>query len=60
MTDKIKAKVLSYRDMYHGIFCGRAKVKILEGEDKGKKIELPVVERYKKHEVIELNKRTKD
>ena len=56
MSDKIKAKVLSYRDMYHGIFCGRAKVKILEGEDKGEKIELPMIKRYKRGEVIELHR----
>ena len=56
MSDKIKAKVLSYRDIYHGIFCGRAKVKILEGEDKGEKIELPMIKRYKRGEVIELHR----
>ena len=53
-NNTIKAKVLSYRDMYQSIYCGRAKVKILEGEDKDKEIEISAVKRYKEGREIEL------
>lgn len=55
MSETIKAKVLEYRDMYHSIFCGRAKVELLEGQDTGEIFEIPVVYRYGVGSVIELH-----
>lgn len=57
--EKIKAKVLDYRVMYHGIMCGVAKVKLLDGPEKGEVFELQVATHYKKNQIIELN-RTED
>ena len=54
MSNKIKAKVLNYEIMDHGIHCGRAKLKLLEGEDKGKTITIPVADHYKKGQTIEI------
>jgi hypothetical protein len=54
MSDKIKAKVLDYNIMDWGIYCGRAKLKLLEGEDKGKTITMPVADHYKKGQTIEI------
>jgi hypothetical protein len=56
---KIKAKVLKYDIMYHGIFGGIAKVKLLDGPEKGEVFELQVATHYKKNQIIELN-RTED
>jgi hypothetical protein len=49
---KIKAKVLDYKIFYHGFFYGKAKIELLEGEDKGKTITIQTVEHYKKNDVI--------
>ena len=54
MSNKIKAKVLKYTIMDHGFHCGRAKLKLLEGEDKGKTITIPVTKHYKEGQTIEL------
>jgi hypothetical protein len=53
---KVKAETLSYCHLLHGIFCGRAKFKILEGPDKDEVIEIPVVYETKVGQVVELNK----
>lgn len=53
---KIKAKVLKYDIMYHGIFGGIAKVKLLDGPEKGEVFEIQVVSHCKKGDVIELNR----
>ena len=54
MTREIKAKVLEYKVFYHGIFDGRAKLKLLEGENKKKIITIPVVGYCKKGDVITI------
>lgn len=46
----VKVKVLEYQDMYHGIYCGRAKVEFLEGDT----ITIPVVNRFKVGDELEL------
>lgn len=51
---EIKAKVLKYSVMYHGFFCGEAKLKLLEGKNKGKKITLQTVEHHKKGDIITI------
>ena len=53
-TREIKAEVLDYRVMYHGFFSGEAKVKLLEGENKGKTITLQTVDHHKKGDVITI------
>ena len=56
MTSKeVKVKVISFKPMYHGLSCGRANFKILEGKNKGKKTgEMPVYSFFKKGEVTTL------
>ena len=51
---KIKAKVLQYEVLYHGIHCGRAKLKLLEGDNKGKTLTIPTVDHYKQNQTITI------
>lgn len=53
-TTTVKAKVLDYKVFYHGIFGGKAKVKLLDGEDKGKVLTVQTVGHHKPGEVINL------
>ena len=52
MRKQVKAKVLEYEMFFHGIHCGRAKVKLLEGVNKGATLFMQVATPYKKGEVI--------
>lgn len=48
---KVKAKVLDFKPMYWGIFCGTAKLEIVETKEI---IEIPMVYKHKAGEIIEI------
>lgn len=54
MSNKVKAKVLKYRTLHQGFFIGRAKLKILEGKNKGEIVTIPMVYECKKKDIIEI------
>lgn len=54
VTKEIRAKVLSFDPMDWGLYCGWADLKLLEGQNKGKTIRIPMVERHKKGDKITI------
>jgi ribosomal protein S28E/S33 len=58
MNKKIKAKVLEYTTFYHGFYCGKAKLEILEGEDKGETVTMQVIDYYKVGDIIDIREAT--